>query len=113
MGELVVFQPNDAARRAICQIRDNEAFSRTWPTTGSKERPMPPFTWEQLQRQLEDLASSEASAAMVGPLVSGTRKQAAFKPPELVLREILCLAWTLMDEAFQPGPGSGEEGDML
>ena len=41
---------------------------------------------------------------MAGPLVSATRKQARFKPPELVLREILCLASTLMDESFNPSP---------
>jgi hypothetical protein len=45
-------------------------------------------------------------------LVSATRKQAPWKPSEMVLREILCLAWTLMDEGFQPGPGPGEEAEM-
>ena len=42
-------------------------------------------------------------------LVSATRKQAAFKPSEMVLREVLCIASVLMDETFHPGC---EEGEM-
>ncbi len=30
----------------------------------------------------------------------------------MVLREILCLAWTLMDESFLPGLLPGEDADM-
>jgi hypothetical protein len=39
--------------------------------------------------------------------VSATRKLARFKPPEMVLREILCLTWVLLDENFRPGVGEG------
>ena len=73
---------------------------------------MPGFTWEQLERQLADLSGSPAKAALTPALVSAMRKQAPWKPSEMVLREILCLAWTLMDEAFQPGVGPGEETEM-
>ena len=76
------------------------------------EQSMPGFTWDQLERQLEDLTDSPAKARIVRPLVSGLRKQAHFKPSELVLRELLCLAWTLMDETFQPGLFPGEEAEM-
>lgn len=78
-----------------------------WPAC-PQETTMPAFTWQQLERQLADLAATPASAALVPPLVSGIRKQASFKPPEMVLREVLCLAWTLLDEEFHPGPGEGE-----
>jgi hypothetical protein len=77
-----------------------------------REQLMPAFTWEQLERQLRDLTDTPAKAAIVAPLVSGLRKQSRWKPPELVLRETLCLAWTLMDESFQPGLFPGEEADM-
>jgi len=52
--------------------------------------------------------------ALVKPLVSGTRKQARFKPSEQVLREVLCLASVLMDETFHPDSdqSQGEEGEM-
>ncbi len=73
---------------------------------------MPEFTWEQLERQLVDLAGTPDRSDLAAPLISALRKQAPWKPPEMLLREILCLAWTLMDEAFQPGTGSGEEGEM-
>ena len=50
-------------------------------------------------------------AAMARDLVSATRKMARFKPSEMVLREILCLTWALLDEGFQPdlepAPGEG------
>jgi len=39
---------------------------------------------------------------MARHLVSATRKLAPFKPPEMVLREILCLTWVLLDENFRP-----------
>jgi hypothetical protein len=32
--------------------------------------------------------------------VTATRKQASFKPNELVMREILCIASAVMDETF-------------
>ena len=76
------------------------------------ELAMPDFTWEQLERQLKDLTDTPEKARLVGPLVSGLRKQAPWKPSEMVLREVLCLAWTLMDEAFKPGLFPGEEADM-
>jgi hypothetical protein len=73
---------------------------------------MPAFTWEGLERQLAELSGSPAKAAITPPLVSALRKQSPWMPSEMVLREILCLAWTLMDEAFEPGPLPGEEGLM-
>ena len=65
---------------------------------------VPGFTWAQLERQLADLAESPAKAAMARDLVSALRKMSQFKPPEMVLREILCMSWALLDEGFQPEP---------
>ena len=67
------------------------------------------FTWEMLEQQLTDLAVGAQCKALASTLISATRKQAVFKPPELVLREVLCIASTLMDETFHP---DGEEGAM-
>jgi hypothetical protein len=101
-----------AIRRAVLMKRDIRAFHRAYPSceqpVGS---PIRGFTWEALERQLSALATDPVKAAMAGPLVSATRKQARFKPPEMVLREILCLASTLMDESFDPSPG--EEADDM
>ncbi len=98
---------SESSRRSL----EVEQFRRDWPDRGIGQA-MPVFTWEQLERQLADLAESQDRAALAAPLVSALRKQAPGKPSEMVLREILCLAWTLMDEAFQPGTGPGEEGEM-
>ncbi len=101
-----------AVRTAIGDLLERRAFLRDWPRSSTPERPMPTFTWEQLERQLIDLADTPAKQALAPPLVSAMRKHSRWKPPEMVLREILCLAWTLMDEAFQPGPGPDGEAEM-
>jgi len=44
---------------------------------------------------------------MVRHLVSGTRKLSPFKPPEMVLREILCMTWVLLDENFKAESQTG------
>jgi hypothetical protein len=91
------------------RVRDEvEAFERRWPTPQSSEPAAPSFTWSQLERQLADLADTPVKAAMARDLVSATRKTSQFKPPEMVLREILCLTWAMLDEGFQPDlePGS-------
>ena len=72
------------------------------------EVPAPSFTWEALERQLTDLAARPAQRALVQTLVSAIRKQANFQSPELVLREMLCIASVLMDETFEPALQEGE-----
>ena len=107
------FERNCEDRAAIqqaLQLRaEIENFQSRWPTQEPRrleESPMPTFSWQQLERQLFDLAATPAQAELAEHLVSATRKMARFKPPEMVLREILCLAWALLDESFQPEGGS-------
>lgn len=85
-----------------------------FPTQGSAvatapETPFPSITWEALERQLCELAVTSAQRALAPTLVSATRKQARFKTPDQVLREVLCIASVLMDETFHP---ELEEGGM-
>ena len=102
----------EAIRRATLMKRDIRAFRSLYPSCEQAQgSPIQGFTWEALERQLSALAADPVKAAMAGPLVSATRKQARFKPSEMVLREILCLASTLMDESFDPSPG--EEADDM
>jgi hypothetical protein len=97
----------DLIRRARLMKRDILAFNMNYPACERPAAtPIQGFTWEMLERQLADLATDPRKAEMAKPLVSATRKQARFKPPEMVLREILCMASTLMDEAFDPDCGS-------
>jgi hypothetical protein len=94
----------DAIGRALNLREDISRFHRSWPTPNAPDEPMPTFTWGQLERQLANLAASRLNAVMTHDLVSATRKQAGFKPPEMVLREILCVASALMDEGFPSSP---------
>ena len=92
----------DAIGRAAHLQEDIERFQQTWPTLNAPPDLTPPFTWSQLERQLSSLSATPGSAAMVQDLVTATRKQAPFKPAEMVLREILCIASAVMDETFLP-----------
>jgi hypothetical protein len=57
------------------------------------------FKWEELERQLVDLAPSDLQAELVHRLVTRTRTYAALKPAEMVLREIISIAALILDES--------------
>lgn len=82
--------------------RDIDRFQSRWPSEPTSAHPPLTLTWEQLERQLSALVESSTKRELVSALVSGTRKQAWAKPPEMVLREILLIATTLADDAFCP-----------
>ena len=109
MGDWQNTQNRMAVGRAVRMRQEIVAFEARWPNRDRWEEPMPRFSWTQLERQLVDLAATETQAEMARHLVSATREQAQFKPPEMVLREILCYAWVLLDENFRPEPGTRNE----
>ena len=94
-----------AVRQALSLRQEVDRFETRWPIPAGDETLVPAITWGQLERQLADLADTPVKAAMARDLVSATRKMARFKPPEMVLREILCLTWARLDEGFQPELG--------
>lgn len=100
-----------AVRRALELRREVQTFEARWSEPAPETAAVPGFTWSQLERQLADLAETPVKSAMARELISATRKMARFKPPEMVLREILCLTWALLDEEFQPEPGEGWRED--
>jgi hypothetical protein len=102
MGDWQNFNKRSATGRALRLRREIDEFEARWPESSVPEPKLPAFTWTQLERQLVDLAATESQAVMVRHLVSATRKLAPFKPPEMVLREILCQTWVLLDESFVP-----------
>ncbi|HKR86804.1 MAG TPA: hypothetical protein VJS38_01390 [Phenylobacterium sp.] len=57
------------------------------------------FKWEELERQLVDLAPSDLQAELVHRLVARTKTYAALKPGEMVLREIISIAALILDES--------------
>jgi len=86
-------------QRAL-QIRsDVEAFEQEWPPMPDRS-PMPVFDWTELERQLTSLAPDDL-APMVRDLISAVRKEAVPKPPEMVLREILIVSATVLDDGFR------------
>ena len=103
MTELNPYQ-KDAVGRAAHLQEDIRRFQSDWPTLNSIHDMAPQFSWSQLTRQLSSLSANPANAALVPDLINATRKQAAFKPTEMVLREILCIASAVMDETFQATP---------
>ena len=108
MGDWQNFDNRAVIGRALRLRREIDEFEAKWPTAVSREEALPTFSWDQLERQLVDLAATPAQASMAKHLVSGTRKLAPFKPTEMVLREILCMTWVLLDENFktEAEPGS-------
>ena len=91
--------------RALRLKREIDAFEARWPSSERRAETIPNFSWDQLERQLVDLAATPMQASMARHLVSATRKLAPFKPSEMVLREILCMTWVLLDENFKPETG--------
>jgi hypothetical protein len=88
-------------------------FQQSWTPLQSDQTPMPTFSWAELERQLVDLTAERSTTAST--LVSAIRKQSRFKPPEMVLREVLIAASVLMDDSFHPdlGDGDGEEEEPM
>jgi hypothetical protein len=109
MGDWQNFDNRAVIGRALRLRREIDDFETRWPTTASREEMIPTFSWAQLERQLVDLAATPQQASMARHLVSATRKLAPFKPSEMVLREILCMTWVLLDENFKPEPESSAE----
>jgi len=105
MGDWQNFDNRETIGRALRLQREITDFESRWPTNQVRSEAIPTFSWAQLERQLVDLAATETQAEMVRHLVSATRKLAPFKPSEMVLREILCMTWVLLDENFRPEAG--------
>jgi hypothetical protein len=107
MGGQPNFENRATIGRAVRLRREIDDFEAKWSPLPSQEEAALTFSWVQLERQLVDLAATDTQAAMARHLISATRKLARFKPPEMVLREILCLTWVLLDENFPAETGEG------
>ena len=90
--------------------RDIDRFRARWPEPPSGEA-FPAFTWEQLTRQVEDLAASDSGRRIARDALAGLGKMARWMPGELVLREALVIAWAAMDESFAELPGGAASQD--
>jgi hypothetical protein len=100
-----------AMEYATWERREISRFEQAWNPLQATTGPMPAFSWAELERQLADLTAGKAATAST--LVSAIRKQARFKPSEMVLREVLIAASVLMDGDFQPSLEDGEEEGLM
>jgi hypothetical protein len=99
MDELTTANLEARIRHAQCR-RDRETkFLRTFPPMPvDPANSPPPISWPQLERQLRNLA---------GPNIEGIsseleilRASARINPPEMFYRDLLTLAWSLIDGAL-------------
>jgi hypothetical protein len=72
-------------------------------TTTKPSRPMPAWTWEELEQELTRIAPTPEQRALVAPLVAALSKRSVFTPAPMVLRELLCLASVIADETWRDG----------
>jgi hypothetical protein len=107
-------RPVQAFQQAIAEGRWLAAeigrFESLFPPIGGATPADLRVSWPAIERQLIHLARRPSVKAMVPALVSAIRKHALLKPPELLFRELLCLASVVLDESFEP---SETEGDVI
>ena len=97
---------NLEARIELAQFRSRRAseFLRRFPEMDlSPEDALPSIGWEQLERQLRSLAGPDCERASWEMEV--LRVSARTNPPELFFRDLLTLAWSLIDGTRPPPPG--------
>jgi hypothetical protein len=84
--------------RALELRAEVERFTGRWSPLAETE-PCLTIGWEALERQLVELAPTDLQAELVHRLVERTKVYAGFKPPEMVLREVLRLTALVLDES--------------
>jgi len=99
---------NLEARIELAQFRSRRAseFLRRFPEVDmSPDEALPTIGWDQLERQLRSLAGPDCERASWEMDV--LRVSARTNPPELFFRDLLTLAWSLIDGTRPPPPGEG------
>jgi len=92
-------QPQDPLVARALELRADVArFEGRWRPLAAAERCLV-FSWEELERQLVELAPSDLQAELVHRLLARTKVYAQLKPPEMVLREILCVAALVLEDS--------------
>jgi hypothetical protein len=90
--------PRELVARAQQMRAQVGAFMARWSPLPNGDV-VPAFTWDELERQLVDLAPTELQAELVRRLVMRVKAYARLKPPEMVLRELLLVAAFVLDAA--------------
>ena len=94
---------NLGARIELAQFRSRrtrEFLNQFPPMDASRDELLPQISWDQLERQLRSLAGSESERASWEMEV--LRVSARTNPPEMFFRDLLTLAWSLIDGTRPP-----------
>lgn len=70
---------------------------------------LPALTWEEVDRQLRDLAPAKPMQAMITDWLQDLREDAADLGPEGLWKELLCITWAVLQthkEHFGGSPPS-------
>jgi len=87
----------------VLRVREEvEKFQARWEPLPTGEQ-APSFTWDELERQLVDMAPTDLQAELVRQLILRVRTSAAWKPPEMVLREMILAAALVLDKSDLKG----------
>lgn len=84
---------------------------RTWEASAPEalERLVQEVNWRDVSSAFQRLTTDPVKAEMAPALVNAVRVQARFKPPAMVIAELLSTAMVLMDESFQPALQAEED----
>lgn len=90
-----------------------EGMRDRWDQLNATTHPCPVWSWDQLSEALLALTSNPVEELVMRGALSGLVKQAAFKPKDLVLSEILQLAIAARDHGFGVAARNMLEAEMI
>ena len=103
MDEMAVANLDARIQHAMFRTKRVREFQRRFPPI--EPRPselLPAIGWRQIERQLRSLAGPDFERASWE--IEVLRASARMNPPELFYRELLTLAWSLVDGVRTPPP---------
>ena len=102
MDEISAANLEARVQEAISRTARVKAFLRRFPETEPATQDLlPSVSWHQIERQLRNLAGPDFARASWELEV--LRASARTSPPEMFYRELLTLAWSLIDD-MRPSP---------
>ncbi len=101
MNWLTTANLNARIEHAVFRKTQEQAFLSRFPPLPTQTTDMlPPISWAQIERQLRNLAGPDFERAMLE--IEILRGRARTAPPEMFYRDLLTLAWSLIEEATPP-----------
>lgn len=108
MDEISAASLNARIEQAIFRTERVKVFlDRFPPIEPASTDLLPPISWSEIERQLRNLAKADFERASWE--LQALRASARTSPPEMFYRELLTLAWSLIDDTKPPSP---TEADM-